>query len=214
MAQQLNLLDARFLPRPKPFNSRHALLTVVAVLALSFGTAQWLKQAAAIDRSTTRMAQADLEPLRQQLVQASTAQPSSENQAELQQLRTLDATQRRISGTLAHALPGRREAVSMYLAALARQANASVWITGLALSEDGRALDLEGRMLNAAALPDYLRRLNAETVFKGRPFAQLNLKSVDSNGQQGNASALDFALRSMARADSAVASIGSAATPQ
>ncbi|OYU72850.1 MAG: hypothetical protein CFE45_38945, partial [Burkholderiales bacterium PBB5] len=50
------------------------------------------------------------------------------------------------------------------------------------------------RMTDASVLTDYLRKLNAEPRFKGRPFAQLTLRGTDNNG-----AALpytEFALRS------------------
>jgi hypothetical protein len=59
-----------------------------------------------------------------------------------------------------------------------------VWITGLAVSDDGSAIDLEGRMTDSSMLADYLRRLNDEPRFKGRPFAQLTLKSAGGNGER------------------------------
>ena len=86
------------------------------------------------------------------------------------------------------------------LLALARQASGQLWITGLGVSDDGAAIDLEGRMTDSSVLTDYLRRLNAEPRFNGRPFAQLTLRGVDSNG-----AALpytEFALRSTPAAGS------------
>jgi hypothetical protein len=67
------------------------------------------------------------------------------------------------------------------------------------VSEDGSAVDLDGRMTDTAQFTDYLRRLNAEPRFKGRPFAQLNLKATDASG-----AALpytEFSLRSSAVAN-------------
>ena len=49
-------------------------------------------------------------------------------------------------------------------------------------------------MTDAAVLTDYLRSLNAEPRFKGRPFAQLSLKAVDGAGGVYT----EFALRSVA----------------
>ena len=99
-----------------------------------------------------------------------------------------------IGAALAAGLAGAHEGHADYLVALARRASASLWITGFAVSEDGTAIELEGRMTDATVLTDYLRSLNAEPRFKGRPFAQLSLKAVDGAGGVYT----EFALRSVA----------------
>jgi len=115
---------------------------------------------------------------------------------ELAQLQQLETAQRRVRAALEAGAAGNREGHADYLTALGRQATGSLWITGFSVSDDGAAIDLEGRMTDANVLADYLRRLNAEPRFKGRPFAQLSLRGTDTNG-----SALpytEFALRSSA----------------
>jgi hypothetical protein len=49
------------------------------------------------------------------------------------------------------------------------------------------------RMADAAELPAYLHRLNAEPLFQGRPFAQLQIRT---QADSGDAAYSDFALRS------------------
>ena len=65
------------------------------------------------------------------------------------------------------------------------------------------AIDLEGRMTDSSVLTDYLRRLNDEPRFRGRPFAQLTLKSAGSNGER--LPWTEFALRSTPAAAGAAA---------
>ena len=193
MVQQLNLFDARFAPQSLRFSARHGLLLVVAMLAGSALTAQalgWASRRATADSQTT---DAQMLPLRAQ-VQALAASSTGGAASELAQLQALEAGQRRIGAALASGLAGAHEGHADYLVALARRASASLWITGFAVSEDGAAIELEGRMTDAAVLSDYLRSLNAEPRFKGRPFAQLSLKAVD--GSSG--SYTEFALRSVA----------------
>lgn len=197
-AQQLNLLEARFVPQRLPFSAVQGLATVAAVLLASTALAQWLQLDAARQRAASRALQDGLAPLRQQLVRAGSQGPQRPAEAELQQLRLQDSAQRRIREALDAGVAGQREGPSEHLLALARQANGTVWITGFSMSEDGRAIDLEGRMLDASALPDYLRRLNAEPRFKGRPFAQLSLKAADAPAGSQAPAATDFSLRSLA----------------
>ena len=63
------------------------------------------------------------------------------------------------------------------------------------MSDNGNAIELEGRMAQTEQLTDYLRKLKHEPRFKGRSFAQLALNGVD----RGSGAALpytEFALRS------------------
>ena len=191
MTQQLNLLDARFAPQSLRFSARQGMLVLVLVGAGSALGAQalgWASRSAALE---AREIQASMLPLKAQR-QALAMVGAGSVAAELTQLQAVDLGQRRIGAALAAGLAGAREGHADYLTALARQASAALWITGFAVSEDGSAIELEGRMTDANVLTDYLRSLNAEPRFKGRPFAQLSLKAVDG----ANGAYTEFALRS------------------
>lgn len=184
MAQQLNLLDPRFAPQALRFSAQHGLMAVLALLALAAGSAQGLQWAAT--QATGKAGQLELltAPLQaraQALMATGGANAANGSAVEITQLRTLDAGQRRTSQALSAGLAGAREGPSDYLLALARRASPVVWVTGFALDETG-AIALEGRMTDSAVLPDYLKSLNNEPRFKGRPFAQLSLQALDAAG--------------------------------
>ena len=197
MAQQLNLLDPRFAPRSLRFSAQQGLLAVAGALLLTVLASAGLHWASEQAVAAGRQADAERAPLRARVdALGASAAAGIGAGSELQQLQTLDAGQRRIRGALAGGAAGVREGHADYLLALARQASGAVWITGFSVSDDGSSVELEGRMTDTAQLTDYLRRLNAEPRFKGRPFAQLNLKASDTNS-----AALphtEFALRSTA----------------
>jgi len=181
MAQQLNLLDARFAPQPQRYSARQGLLAMALVLVLSAGATQalrWSAHRALADSTEFELLIAPLKAQRQTLNAAAGLAPETE----LAQLRQLEAGHRRIAAALDAGVAGAREGHADYLEALARRASPALWITGFAVAEDGGAIELTGRMADASALTDYLRSLNAEPRFKGRPFAQLSLKSVDKQG--------------------------------
>lgn len=214
MAQQLNLYDPRFAPQPQRYAAHQGLVGMLLVLGVCSVVGAGLRIAASQQVAQAQQHEGALGPLRQQLVaQGAKPAPGAGGDAELSQLRLHQAGQQRILSALQAGVAGVREGPSEFLVALARQANGAVWITGFSVSEDGNALELDGRMLDAAALPDYLRRLNAEPRFRGRPFAQLNLKATqaaDGLGAQavpvaGGAgpATTDFALRSTVAASGA-----------
>lgn len=199
MAQQLNLLDARFTRPTLRGSARHALWAMAGALLLGWGASQGLQWATRQAQAAAAEGEAAMAPLRAQLMAPSASTPGSAA-AELLQLKSLEAGQRRIRTALEAGAAGHREGHADYLVALARQASDRLWITGFALSEDGNAIDLEGRMTDASALTHYLRRLDTEPRFKGRPFAQLSLRAVDPPG--GALPYTEFALRSVAGATS------------
>jgi hypothetical protein len=62
---------------------------------------------------------------------------------------------------------------SDHLKAFARQSFEGVWLTGLSIATAGRDVSVEGRALQAAYVPGYLKRLNAEDAMQGHPFSEL-----------------------------------------
>jgi hypothetical protein len=194
MAQQLNLFDPRFAPVQHRYSARQSSLALVVLLVLSWCGAQGLQWAADRAQADAQVLQAGMAPLRAQ-VGTLGAQRDAGAAAELARLQAADAMQRRVRAALDAGAAGGREGHAEVLLALARQASGQLWITGLGVSDDGGAIDLEGRMTDSSVLTDYLRRLNAEPRFNGRPFAQLTLRGVDNSG-----AALpytEFALRSI-----------------
>jgi hypothetical protein len=183
MAQQINLFDARFAPQRLRFSALHAGLLCVGVLVLSGLAAQGLRLAAGSARADAQAALAGLAPLHAE-ADALKASRSPAVDAELARLRAVEAGQRQVRAALDAGAAGVRDGHAGLLVALARQASGQLWITGVSVSDDGAAIDLEGRMTDSSVLADYLRRLNDEPRFRGRPFAQLTLKSAGNNGER------------------------------
>lgn len=183
MAQQINLFDARFAPQRLRFSALHGSLLCAGVLVLSLLAAQGLLLAAGSARADARAAQAGLGAMRAE-ADALKAIRAPGADAELARLRAVEAGQRQVRAALEAGAAGVRDGHAGLLMALARQAAGQLWITGVTVSDDGAAIDLEGRMTDSSVLADYLRRLNDEPRFRGRPFAQLTLKSAGSNGER------------------------------
>ena len=66
-----------------------------------------------------------------------------------------------------------------YLRGLARQTVNGLWLTGFAVAQGGQGMEVRGRMLAVDRLPEYIKRLNGETSFKGRQFVSLNISRPD-----------------------------------
>jgi hypothetical protein len=122
--------------------------------------------------------------------------PPMPNVEELAALRKTEIRQRQMRDALKNTMVSASPHYSEYLQALARQAQPALWITGLTMTDDGKDLALTGRMTDAAALPLYLTRLEQEERFRGRRFAQIELRAVNM-GEGGVGPAVsEFSLRS------------------
>lgn len=71
---------------------------------------------------------------------------------------------------------------SDYLRGLARQTVQGLWLTGFAVGPGGNGLEVRGRMLVVDRLPEYIKRLNAEAIFKGRQFVSLDISRPEKTG--------------------------------
>lgn len=113
--------------------------------------------------------------------------PPAQLEQEVLRLRALESGQRRLRSLLDSGAAGRRDGYSGHLVALSRQAHPQVWITGLTLDMAGEPVELQGRLSDPAALPEWLRGLSRESAFEGRRFGQLQLRRVEP----GSAGATD-----------------------
>ena len=180
MAQQINLYDPTLRPQRDAFTARASLLWAAGA-ALLATAAGW-----ALQLSTPALALVLNAPPGQALpvnpAASAPAAPVSAAAAELQRLRDFEAHQRRVHAAILDGGLGNRSGHAEYLRALARQAQPQVWLTGFSVKPESKALEIEGQTLDASALPAYLRRLNSEERFKGRPFAHLNIRQVTTDG--------------------------------
>ncbi len=184
MAQQINLYDPALRPQRDAFTARASLLwaAAAALLAIAAGWALQLStpaQALVLNAASGQALPAS--PAASAAASAASA-PVSAAAAELQRLRDFEAHQRRVQAAILDGGLGNRSGHAEYLRALARQAQPQVWLTGFSVKPESKALEIEGQTLDASALPAYLRRLNTEERFKGRPFAHLNIRHAPTDG--------------------------------
>jgi hypothetical protein len=204
MAQQLNLYGARF-RRPKILisasNGLRGLALVITICLLIGGFLTWRTSVELVDTKEQQMFvqhRARLMALKEQV-----AAQRQEVDVEAAKLREVEQALARVKATLQGGAAGETTvSYAAYFEALAKQSHGALWLTGFAVSPDGQSIELKGRMLDASALPDYLSRLNAEPVFKGRQFAQLQVTSLLAEGAETGPKVTEFVLRSASTQDS------------
>lgn len=179
MSRQINLFHPRFLRKREWLTLPNvAIACVVLTCSLALiGSLAW--RAAAARGAEAAAAEAALKSLKQQIetqTQAiATRKPSPQLAAELAQAEELLARRGQIARLLEGGTIGDTAGFSAYLRGFARQTAPDLWLTGFSIGSGGEDMEIRGRMLNAAALPEYIRRLGSEKAFQGRSFAALTL---------------------------------------
>lgn len=117
---------------------------------------------------------------------------------ELEELRESEQRQRAVKDALTRMSTESVGSYSGYLKALSRQSQGSLWITGLTVQPNGLDVELRGRMTDPRHLPVYLEHLASEQLFRGRRFAQMEIKSLAASEQTAYATLSEFTLRARA----------------
>lgn len=172
---QLQLLDPNsVLGQSPPWGALLGVRLAAGVLGLGLVAGLGLRAVA----GTLSMRAAEVEQEINVLRMAAAANPPSPVVKELENLRQKEAQQNQVQEALQGSLILASQGYSDYLMALGRQTYPGVWITGLNVLGDGGDIVLTGRTINSSTLPNYLQKLGSEERFKGRRFAQLEMKSL------------------------------------
>ena len=177
MPQQINLYNSAFEERRAllSWNSAVAGWLIVAVLVAAIATYQSVNVRSAEQRDRELAAQvASAQAETQRLASA----VSSRNKdpriiEEISRLETDLKGRQEVMNILQAGGLGNTRGFSDHLKAFARQSFEGVWLTGLSIATAGRDVSVEGRALQAAYVPGYLKRLNGESAMQGHPFSEL-----------------------------------------
>lgn len=181
MSYYINLYDESLRSRRAMPDAAALAAALVAVCVLVLGWHVWLRQDSARMQVQVHGAEAELKVERERLAAALQAaqapQPDAALSAELARTRAAAQARQAIMGALDGGALGNTDGFSAYLRAFARQVVDGLWLTGFDIDAGGTDMAIEGRATDAALLPGYIRRLNAEAVFQGREFAALRLST-------------------------------------
>ena len=212
MTQQINLLNPALRRRRDWLTATPLALVCVTLLALvvvGYGAAR--VQADGREREAERLS-AQLKAAQARLVETAKAvaarKPNALLLADLANARAQLQARQGLMTVLASGAIGNTSGFSAYLRGFARQVPSGLWLTGFTIDAGGSAMEIRGRMLDPAALPEYIRRLNAEPAFQGRSFATLSIRRPDDkpgvaaagSSSAGPAGYVDFVLTQSASA--------------
>jgi len=189
MSQQINLFDPALLRKRDWLSLANVVGGAVLLAALVFGAGLLARSELAPFKAQARDNATQLEALRAQVValgrQTMAQAPDAQVQQELASLRQSVALRGEVVAALRQRLAANALPWSETLRALARQTRPGVWLTGLRLDAETDGIEIRGRTLDPALLPDYLQRLNREAAFRGRAFAALQLTAGTAAASAG-----------------------------
>ncbi len=96
-------------------------------------------------------------------------------EAEIQRLEAELKSARDSMGVLEGGALGNRDGFARYMQAFSRQAIDGLWLTGFSVAGSGDVA-IQGRVVNAELVPEYIQKLNGEPALKGREFAALEMR--------------------------------------
>lgn len=183
MSAQINLYHPRFLKQRELLTLANLAIVAVLLLSLLAALAGWAAQDAVQKKAAAAAAEAQLKSAKEQVAEATKLlalrKPSPQLLAELEGAEAVLRRRSEIVRLLESGAVGSTGGFAEYLRGFARRVPEGLWLTGFSIGPDGSDMEIRGRMLNPAALPEYIRRLGAEKAFQGRSFAALTLDRPD-----------------------------------
>lgn len=182
MTQQINLYDPALRPRRELLTATY-LAVAAGVLALVLGVwGTWLRIELGQAEAAANISSQDLKRLQDETAavgrEIANRKPDPRLELELAGVRQLLGVRNEVLALLGKGLGPDARGFSEYLVGLSRQASTSLWLTGFAVSDNGANMAIQGRTLDPASLPDYIRRLNGEKAFQGHAFSALRMSAV------------------------------------
>jgi hypothetical protein len=179
MSQQINLYDPA-LERHRDWLALHYVAGVAAVLAVLVGALGFVARAdlPALQAQAAR-GEDQLKAAREQITtlgqQVAGRKPDARLEQEIATRRLLLAARGEVLATLRQSLGPQARSFADYLRGFARQNVTGLWLTGFAVDAASGGMEIHGRTLDPALLPEYIRRLDQEKAFEGQTFAALKL---------------------------------------
>jgi hypothetical protein len=180
MAQQINLYDPA-LRRQRDWLALGNVVGLAAVLAVVVGALGYvarldlgaLAASSAANESQLKAARDQITALGQKVA---SRKPDPRIEQELASQRLLLEARGEVLAILRQSVgdaAGPRFAD--YMRGFARQSVSGLWLTAFRFDAQSGGMEIRGRTLDPALLPEYIRRLNREAAFQGRAFASLKI---------------------------------------
>lgn len=179
MSHYINLYDPSLRRQRQRLTAANLLFAAVVLATLMLGWGAWariqasgLAEDAAMLNSQTQAARDESVALGNQMA---SQKPDPKLELDIASIKELLGVRQGILDALGHDGASGSSGYSDYLRGLARQSVNGLWLTGFSVATDSAHLEIRGRTLDPALIPEYIRRLNAEAAFRNHRFAALTV---------------------------------------
>lgn len=179
MSQQINLYDPNLRRRTDLLTATNLLATSMALFVIVFGLGAWarsdagrLEDEAASLAPQAKAMQDQVAVLGKQLAEL---KPDAKLEQELASAKAQVASRADMLAMLQKGLGPGAVSFAEYLRGFARQTPSGLWLTGFAVEGDGTGMEIQGRTVDPALVPEYIKRLNGERAFHGQAFSALQV---------------------------------------
>lgn len=179
MTQQINLFDPN-LQRQRDWLALGNVVAAGVLMVVAVGVlGSWIRQEVPSLTAQIAASATQVQSLRDQMTalgqQVANRKPNPQVEQEIGAARLMLEARSEVVAVMKQRLGPDSAAFADYLRGFARQSVNGLWLTGFALDSASGGMEIQGRTLDPALLPEYIRRLNQEAVFQGRAFAALKL---------------------------------------
>lgn len=179
MSQQINLLNPALIKQKDFLNPNNIVMTlgVLSVLMLGYyGYAQ--KQLSLLGAQRTQVAEAlsaTQAQLKQKALLHTPRAPDKTLLEQITQLEQKEIMQQQILRTVDQSSATPEKGYAALMRAFARQSLDGLWLTSFSFDSQTERLNISGRTLQAALVPEYIAHLGNEPALKGKLFSALNM---------------------------------------
>jgi hypothetical protein len=181
LSQQINLFNPVFLKQNKLFSALAmaqglGLLCIglAALIALSSYQMTRVRKDAAVAAAQLTNAQNQL------TLMVDKTKPVEKDKAleeAIQKSESRLGASQRVLDFVAKGDFGSSQGYSEYFRAFSRRKVAGVWLTGFSLNDGGNAIEIDGRALQPGLVPVYISGLKNESLFTGKSFGSMQLRT-------------------------------------
>lgn len=180
MSAQINLYHPRYLKQRDLLTLSPIVIAAMGLYLVLAVTAVLAWREASTRQASAAAVGAQLTALKTQVEAETKAmaarKPSPQMQSEVDSAEAMLQRREEIVRLLESGAVGNSSGFSDHFRGLARQAPEGLWLTGFSAGAGGGDMEIRGSTLNAATVPDYIRRLGGEKAFQGRRFAALTMQ--------------------------------------
>jgi len=180
MSQQINLLNPALIKQKDFLNPNNIVMTLGVLSVLMLGYYGYAQQQLSLLSTQRSQVAEELTATQAQLKQTALLHtPRAPDKTLLEQITQLEQKeimQQQILRTVDQSSATPEKGYAALMRAFARQSLDGLWLTSFSFDSQTERLNISGRTLQAALVPEYIAHLGNEPALKGKLFSALNMR--------------------------------------